>query len=110
MLGEALMRINCVGRKAYDFRTGRGVVFPSIAYRTHLASANRGLVAGVKQQHHDLAPLIGETPFFAFAVRQRKVWRFGSDLDCACLCQSYFMTSARFAAATCVLISTSLPR
>ena len=100
MLGKTLMRINCIGRQADNFRAGRRIIFPTVAHRTHLARANRRLVAGIKQQDDDLAPLIRETPFGAFAVPQSKVWRWFSFLGRAGVCQSYFMTAARFAAAT----------
>ena len=100
MFGKTLMRINCIGRKSDDFRAGRRIIFPTVAHGTHLAGANRCLVAGIKQQDDDLAPLIRETPLGAFTVAQSKVRRCCSCLWGAGVCQSYFMTDARFAAAT----------
>lgn len=100
MFGKALMRSDCVRRKAHHFRAGRGVIFPTVAHGTHLTGADGRLVAGIKQQHDDLASVIRETPLGAVTVAQREVRRGGSFLCRAGVCQSYFMTEARLAAAT----------
>src|SRR5438876_10176256 len=110
MLRKTLVRFDRVRRDADDFRAGRGIIIPTVAHRTHLPRANRRFVSGIEEQDDDLAAMIRQTPLRSFAVAQNKVRGCHARSGCVCVCRAHFMKAARLVAATCVRISTSLPR
>src|SRR5262245_34426019 len=72
LLGEALMRLDRVGRDANDLRTGRLILRPVLAHRTELSSAPRRVVAGIEKKNDGLAALIAERPGISVAVFEGK--------------------------------------
>src|SRR6185369_5657981 len=75
MLRKVFVRLDRVTRDADDFCSGREIVVPTIAQRTHLSRAHRRFIARIKQQHNDFAAMIRQTPLAAVSIVQRKVGR-----------------------------------
>lgn len=70
---KPFVRILCVGRDA-DYSSARlRVVALVVSHRAHLFSADRRIVARIKEQHDSLASVLGESPVITFAVRKSEV-------------------------------------
>src|SRR5215813_3606481 len=75
MVDKTLMGRDGICGNADHLSACRRIFLPVIAQRTHLSRAHGSFVPRIKQQHHDLSLMIGQTPVMSLVVFERKVRR-----------------------------------